>query len=732
MTEGRPSVEEARALLARGRAVADRVAGAEAGGGSLRADVGRCYDSVREQMVRRDLHDMPLARLRDATDGRLRLGPLEQAGITTVGAVYGFSPQRLQQLPGIGQTTANQLVAAAQQIATAVRDDLRVRVDLDPSDATSTALISALHKLRKFEHESRQVLGPARQLAQELTVALPNAEAAGSRLRRIFSGRARRDDARDALAKTSGLIQDAERSGLLAGLERVDSVLHGPVDAGAAWREFERRSPEFYGLLGEIVDLGGDDEAAAGFLPSEIVEQINSQPLDDAFRHVSLRGYQAFGARYALARRRVIIGDEMGLGKTIQAIAVMTHLKARGSERFLVACPASVLVNWTREVQERSQLRSFRLHGADRQVNQRLWERDGGVGVTTIDSLHSLAVPADLAVDQLIVDEAHYAKNPRARRSRAISAWTDRVERVLFLTGTPMENRVEEFRNLVGYLQPWVASTLDGLDGVAGATSFRRTVSPVYLRRNQDDVLSELPDLVRTDEWVEFGGPDRRAHRDAVTSGNFMAMRRAAFAPGTTAGSAKLARLVEIVGEAAANGHKVVVFTYFRDVLSAVAAALSDRIFGPVSGDVPAVRRQAMVDEFATTEGHAVLLAQIQAGGTGVNIQAANIAVLCEPQVKPSLEDQAVARLHRLGQTRSVQAHRLLVEDSVDQRMVEMLAGKTRLFDQYARRSDLAEGSPDAVDISEVDLARTVVAAEQERLAREAMTRHQEPVDGAT
>ena len=127
-----------------------------------------------------------------------------------------------------------------------------------------------------------------------------------------------------------------------------------------------------------------------------------------------------------------------------------------------------------------------------------------------------------------------------------------------------------------------------------------------------------------------------------------------------------------------------------------------------------------------------MLLAQVQAGGTGLNIQAASVVILCEPQVKPSLEDQAIARLHRMGQTRSVQAHRLLVADSVDQRMVEMLAAKALLFDDYARRSDMADGSPDAVDISEVELARRIVAEEQERFARDAMARQVGPPTAGT
>lgn len=112
-----------------------------------------------------------------------------------------------------------------------------------------------------------------------------------------------------------------------------------------------------------------------------------------------------------------------------------------------------------------------------------------------------------------------------------------------------------------------------------------------------------------------------------------------------------------------------------------------------------------------------MLLSQIQAGGTGLNMQAASVVILCEPQIKPTLEHQAVARAHRMGQVRTVQVHRLLAADSVDQRMVELLARKDRLFDAYARRSDLAEAAPDAVDVSDGELARRIVEEEQQRLA---------------
>ena len=140
------------------------------------------------------------------------------------------------------------------------------------------------------------------------------------------------------------------------------------------------------------------------------------------------------------------------------------------------------------------------------------------------------------------------------------------------------------------------------------------------------------------------------------------------------------------------------------------------RVFGPISGSVPPARRQRLVDDFAAAPGHAVLLAQIEAGGVGLNMQAASVVILCEPQLKPTVEHQAVARAHRMGQVRSVQVHRLLCTGGVDERLVRLLENKSRLFDAYARRSAVAESTPDAVDISDLALARRIVEEEQARL----------------
>lgn len=691
---------------------------------------------LRDELVARELESIPVSRLKDVTEGRVRLAAVEAAGLVTVRAVHDASRAELRQIPGVGAQTADQAIAAARQIARAVGETVSVRIDVDHPEPRTTALVIALRRLVEAGPELRRAVDAAGQLDERIGALLPEAAPAAGWLRLAVTGRRRRQSAFAAVVALRALTDDAAAKDVHLLLAQASTdLLREPASEIEAWVDFELRSPEYYSQLAEIADHpagAADVEAAEGFLPSEVAERVHAQRLDDTHRRVSLRGYQSFGARFALAQRRVVLGDEMGLGKTVQAIAALAHLAAEGRTHFLVVCPASVLINWTREIGARSTLRAFPVHGTHRHDAYTEWREHGGVAITTYDVLHTLPVPDGTGPGtaraappgMLVVDEAHYVKNPEARRSKAVAAWAARCDRVLFLTGTPMENRVEEFRSLVRHLRPDLLPAIHNSSAAAGPHAFRTAVAPAYLRRNQRDVLTELPALVQVDEWEEFGPADRKAYRRAVAAGNFMAMRRAAYAdPGR---SAKLQRLRELVAEAAANDLKVVVFSYFRDVLSTVQQALradqqapGTRVFGPISGSVAAADRQRLVDAFTEADGHAVLLCQIEAGGVGLNLQAASVVVLCEPQVKPTLEHQAVARAHRMGQVRPVQVHRLLVADSVDDRLLSILQNKSLLFDAYARRSDMAEATPDAVDVSDSGLARRIVEEEQQRLAAE-------------
>ena len=718
----------ARAVVSDGRAIRDAIEAVLAAPGESREVARRAYEAVRDQLAADALDVMPVDRLRDLIPGKVTFAPLVDAGLQTVGQVLATGPEALRRIPGVRRRAAKRIMAAAAQLRESVTDGTRVRIDPDARTPEQTALVAAL---RRYERSRSALKGPdLSPLASDIGRRLDPAGRGASRLGMLFtfSGR-KKQEARDALAELDAILSSKPVSTARKRLSRASEEL---AKAGREqqvtrlWNDFLARPVTYNGLLIEVAELDPAREASQGFLPADIAEQVRVFPLDRSLLKTSLRGYQAFGAKFALVQERVIIGDEMGLGKTMESLAAMCHLAAKGATHFLVVCPASVVINWTREVERHTLLEARRLHlpGAKRQAAEQEWAAKGGVAVTTFEALRAMPEDLDVSVAMIVVDEAHYAKNPNALRTQAVSEWAGRSRRALFLTGTPMENKVEEFRVLVGHLRPEVAEKLDLADEALDGTRFRERVAPVYLRRNAEDVLSELPDRLETQEWVALEGAAMRAYRKAVLEGNFMAMRRAAFDPGTVRGSAKLRRLVEIVGEAADGGRKVIVFSYFRDVLETVAEVLAGRdgvpgipVVGPLTGDIAPTERQAMVDELTNASGPAVLVSQIRAGGVGLNIQAASVIIIAEPQLTPSIEEQAIARAHRMGQVRPVDVHRLLCEDSVDQRILELLADKREAFDEYARRSDMANATPDAVFAgSEAELRHAIVAAERTRL----------------
>jgi SNF2 family DNA or RNA helicase len=674
---------------------------------------------------------IPVARLRETAKG-LRLDAVERAGYRTVADILATNQTALVRRPGIGEATARQVIAAARQVLAASEATARVDFDVAARPPEQTRLL--VH-LRRYELAQRAVdrARPMVEWFRSSTVGRRKVAAPAARpwVARLFVGKARKERADQAVDELEHVLAEPRVREFRGWLDEATDEIERPRSTDEIWADYEANAAQLLGVLGEVTGTG-ERAGGRGHLPAEIVERVQDVDLDRSLLKVGLRGYQAFGAKFALAQDRTILGDEMGLGKTVEALGVLCHLSARGETSALVVCPASVVANWRAEIARHTHLTSHVVHGSGRDEAYEVWQREGGVAITTYGGLHRLDPraaaprrgparrPRPLAL--LVVDEAHYVKNPDTQRSRSVARWARHAERVLFLTGTPMENRVEEFQALVAHLQPDVGARVDGMTAVAGAAAFQTAVAPVYIRRNQSDVLDELPDLIPSLDWVDPTAADLDSYRSAVGSDNFMAMRRAAYLSVGTGGprtardierSAKLARLTDIVEEASEEGLKVIVFSYFRDVLAIVHQAcelvLPGAVYGPLTGSTAPAERQHMIEALGEHEGGAVLVAQIEAGGVGLNIQSASVVVLCEPQWKPSTEAQAIARSHRMGQVRRVQVHRLLLEDSVDQRMLAVLAGKQQLIERFVNGSAIKDATPDAIDISDLDQVDHVV-----------------------
>ena len=194
-----------------------------------------------------------------------------------------------------------------------------------------------------------------------------------------------------------------------------------------------------------------------------------------------------------------------------------------------------------------------------------------------------------------------------------------------------------------------------------------------------------------------------------------MGLRQVAARPREGAPSAKLERLLEVLEEHREEGRKVVIFSYFLDSLEACRNVTET--VGTIHGGVSPAEREEIIERFRAAPPGAVLLGQIVAAGVGLNLQCASAVILLEPQLKPALEAQAIARAHRMGQTRRILVHRLLAAGTIDARLRQRLAEKAELFDRYAEGSVLeAARSQEDSDADEAGLASTLLQEERDRL----------------
>jgi SNF2 family DNA or RNA helicase len=448
---------------------------------------------------------------------------------------------------------------------------------------------------------------------------------------------------------------------------------------------------------------GAPHRGLHGGLPETIADEVESFELKQGPLVAMLRRYQEFGARYIALQKRTLLGDDMGLGKTVQVLATMCHLHAEGARHFLVVAPNSVLLNWEREVQKHTELRSIVVHGGDRTASLMEWQALGGVAITTYGTLPKIL---DLVsyVDLLAVDEAHYAKNPSAMRTQAVQHVASRSAHVVLMTGTALENRLSELNFLVVLAQPEMEPTINRIMNspahTLDPTVVVQELAPVYLRRTQRDVLQELPERIVTDEWVELTPEDRSAYREG--QGDLMTKRLLATRGDGTRSSAKYERLLEILEEHRSADRKVVVFSFFRHVIDDVCALAGGA--PQITGSTSSAERQRIIDVFSTDPTQRILVLQVDAGGVGINLQSAQVVVLMEAQFKPSTEWQAIARVHRMGQSRTVNVHRLLARNTIEERLVEIVAAKAELFAAFAHESSVRDASAMAVDARSPDV----------------------------
>lgn len=667
----------------------------------------KAAQAVYDERVRKALENMDIEQINKSKQG-IRVSLLRDAGIHNVWQASKKSYKQLCDIDGIGEQSAAKIRDVVKQYVEHTKDTVRVRIRVEDHSRTDSELIRALYVLIHCKDLTKEASRLYKLHHQSVT---EEAEAAGrisGGFSWFFSPQVRKQHALAAAdALENRLKGPFGTSPIYAQYQQVQNA--GP---NACWSDFQRNAPAYYAALESLgLNWIGEDPSQNG-LPAQLVKEVSAQPLDLKLLKATLRNYQTFGTKYIVHQEKCLLGDEMGLGKTIQAIAAIAALAAAGEHHFMVVCPASVMVNWCREIEKHSHLTATKVHGNDEEALLQ-WKRTGEVMVTTYESISRFKLGEKYRFGMIIADEAHYAKNPNTIRTKALLDLAAKTKRVLFMSGTPLENKVEEMCFLVSCLQPEVAKNLESIKYLSTAAEFREKLAPVYLRRTREDVLQELPDLIEKEQWCELSPQETAAYRSSVDSGNFMAMRQVSWQMPDYTASAKAVRLKELCHQAVEEGRKVIVFSYFLNTLKQAMSAIEDRCFGPITGAVTPQQRQKIIDDYSNTEGGAVLLSQVTAGGTGLNIQSASVIMFCEPQIKPSIEHQAISRAYRMGQVRDVLVCRLLATNTVDEQILKILQEKQNIFDHFADESAVGVES---MKEKEKDWIARMVAEERQRL----------------
>ncbi len=667
-------------------------------------DIKDAADGLIAQEVLNILRDIPVEEL-NRDRGGLRIKNLRDAGYNNIADVSTTNVYSLASINGISQDAAYTIKRIAQDFTNKARKDTKIRLSVDSKTAKNTELVSSIFRYKAFSRLSDKADDLLNDYEQKIQYLIEDLEPSTGTFKWLFTSSANKQKAEAAYTELTDLLDSEYGSQAMDITDKAREV--DRTEDSDAWDDFKQKSIEYFTTLENVYPgiLGNADEVYG--LPEDLAREIQDECFFPDGLLCTLRRYQEWGVKYTLHQEKVLLGDEMGLGKTVQAIAAMVSLKNTGATHFVVVCPASVITNWCREIRKHSKLSVIKVHGQGRKYALNSWIRSGGVAVTTYETTGYFKLEDDFRFTMLVVDEAHYIKNPGAARSKNVKRISEHADRMLFMTGTALENKVDEMIALIDILRPEIASSVRSRAFMATAPQFRERVAPVYYRRKREQVLTELPELIENKEWCTMTPQEEEIYEKTVYSKNFMAIRRVSWNVDDLKYSSKAKRLLEIVEDARDDDRKVIVFSYFLDTIGAVCELLGpSSCMNPINGSITPQRRQEIIDEFDSAPAGTVLPAQIQSGGTGLNIQSASVVVICEPQYKPSIENQAISRAYRMGQARNVLVYRLLCEDTVDERILTILERKQAEFDAFADKSVAAKESIEIDDKSFGDIIK--------------------------
>ena len=442
--------------------------------------------------------------------------------------------------------------------------------------------------------------------------------------------------------------------------------------------------------------------------------------------------YQEQGAMHLAFGRRAMLADDMGLGKTVQAIAAAALLKEmRDIQKAVIVCPASLKQQWAREIRRFTALPVTVVEG-NLEARRELYREPSFFKIINYELVRfDMDELLKLHPDLIILDEAQRIKNWRAKTAMMVKSLSSRYAFVL--TGTPLENRIDELYSIFQFLDPRILGPLWHFNdrfyelektksgsykvlGYKNIDQLRALIKPHVLRRTRDEVLKDLPARVDNNFFVEMTDPQwksynefkeqlaqliAKSHRRALTPKerelllmflikmrlicNALALHDKEIEPQDREKTApKLTEFDEILSESivpAGNGHKAVVFSQWSNMLEFTEPILQRLGLGYVklTGAVPSAKRGDLIQKFFDDPDCRVFLST-DAGGVGLNLQAASLVINLDLPWNPAVLEQRIARAHRHGQLSSVQVINLIAKDTIEERMLDTLAAKKNVF----------------------------------------------------
>jgi non-specific serine/threonine protein kinase len=431
-----------------------------------------------------------------------------------------------------------------------------------------------------------------------------------------------------------------------------------------------------------------------------------------------------------------ILADEMGLGKTVQTLAFFQQLREKRGKRedknpVLIVAPTSVITNWSYEIKRFTpNLKFLMLHGPGRKARFN--------DIPDVDIV--LTSYALLRLDRydlerhefsyVVLDEAQNIKNPQATTTKAAKAL--RCRHRVALTGTPTENRPMELWSIMDFLMPGYLGSyeffranierpiLEGGTSIDVAQMLNAKTRPFILRRLKADVERELPPKIESVLHVEMTTSQRQIYSqilnevrpkvfDAIKKKGVQGASISILAallrlrqvcnhpnsidalsdePGFDSGKFNL--LKDLVQEALESGRKILLFSQFRGMLSIIRTWLEEMQVSHLYLDGATRNRQELIDQFSQDESVRLFLISLKAGGSGLNLMAADTVIIYDPWWNPAVESQAVDRAHRIGQNKTVSVYRLVTEESVEQKIMDLKAKKSKLVDALINENGLS------------------------------------------